>query len=191
MSSLIGATLLAARRCSLWRSACRPLMLAAMGQPRVTQDPSRNGQVTIAPADTTRHTATFVGPIHGLGDTNQGWLGAAMHLHEQMPYVKFVLPNAPTMPVRSTRLGFRLGLGQTRLSWLLLKKRFCSAVQRRDRLLETACSTAFQLVHQPKPNQPSPGDAQHGYAHAVLVRHHLAGRPRQAASASPSPSPSP
>ena len=61
MSSLVGATLLA-RRCSLWRSACRPLMMAAMGQPRVTQDASRNGQVTIAPADAATHTATFVGP---------------------------------------------------------------------------------------------------------------------------------
>ena len=109
MASLVGASLLG-KRCSLWRSACRPLMLAAMGQPRVTQDASRNGQVTIEPADAARHTATFIGPIHGLGDTNQGWLGAAMHLHTQMPHVKFVLPNAPTMPVT-------LNMGMPMPSW--------------------------------------------------------------------------
>ena len=86
-------------------------MLAAMGQPRVTQDASRNGQVTIEPADAARHTATFIGPIHGLGDTNQGWLGAAMHLHTQMPHVKFVLPNAPTRPVT-------LNMGMPMPSWL-------------------------------------------------------------------------
>ena len=175
--ALAGANLLA-RRCSLWRSACRPLMLAAMGQPRVTQDPSRNGQVTIEPADAACHTATFVGPIHGLGDTNQGWLGAAMHLHAQMPHVKFVLPNAPTMPVRSTWLGsgwVRVGLElRPPVSWLLFRKRFCTTLPR-GRL----------SAAQPHPNQPSPGDTQHGYADAVLVRHQLPGRPRQPAVVRP------
>ena len=42
------------------------------------------------------HTATFIGPIHGLGDTNMGWAQQAMMLHQQLPWVKFVLPNAPT-----------------------------------------------------------------------------------------------
>ena len=181
--ALAGANLLA-RRCSLWRSACRPLMLAAMGQPRVTQDPSRNGQVTIEPADAACHTATFVGPIHGLGDTNQGWLGAAMHLHAQMPHVKFVLPNAPTMPVRSTWLGsgwVRVGLElKPPVSWLLFRKRFCSVVQPRVRQPRGRLSAA-----QPHPNQPSPGDTQHGYAYAVMVRHHLPGRPRQPAVVRP------
>ena len=110
MSSLVVANHLLTRRCSLWRSACRPLMMAAIGQPRVTQDPSRGGQVTIAPADAASHTATFVGPIHGLGDTNQGWMDVGMHLHQQLPHVKFVLPNAPTMPVT-------LNMGMPMPSW--------------------------------------------------------------------------
>ena len=56
--------------------------------------------ITIAPGDDgTPHTATFIGPIHGLGDTNMGWAQQAMMLHQQLPWVKFVLPNAPTSPV--------------------------------------------------------------------------------------------
>ena len=75
-----------------------PLVLAAL-QPRVTQDPSRNGQITIEPAEGAVHSASFVGPIHGLGDSNRGWLDVAGMMHQQMPHVKFVLPNAPTSPV--------------------------------------------------------------------------------------------
>ena len=75
-----------------------PLVLAAL-QPRVTQDPSRNGQITIEPAEGVVHSASFVGPIHGLGDSNRGWLDVAGMMHQQMPHVKFVLPNAPTSPV--------------------------------------------------------------------------------------------
>ena len=98
-----------ARRC--WPTACRPLMLAAsLGQPRVTQDPARNNMVTIEPAEGAAHTATFVGPIHGLGDTNRGLLDVAVHLHQQMPHVKFVLPNAPTAPVT-------LNMGMPMPSW--------------------------------------------------------------------------
>lgn len=68
-------------------------------QPRVTQDRSRGGMISIAPAEGTAHTATFVGPIHGLGDTNMGWVDVAGMLHSKMPHVKFVLPNAPVSPV--------------------------------------------------------------------------------------------
>lgn len=76
------------------------MLAASLGQPRVTQDAARGGQITIEPAEgAAPHSATFVGPIHGLGDTNRGWLDVAMHLHQQMPHVKFVLPNAPTSPV--------------------------------------------------------------------------------------------
>ena len=64
-------------------------------QPKVTQDGERRGLITIAPGDDgTPHTATFIGPIHGLGDTNMGWAQQAMMLHQQLPWVKFVLPRA-------------------------------------------------------------------------------------------------
>lgn len=67
--------------------------------PVVTKDKARNGLVTISPSESERHTATFIGPMHGLGDTNMGWVDVAGHLHTQLPYIKFVLPNAPTAPV--------------------------------------------------------------------------------------------
>jgi predicted esterase len=65
----------------------------------VSHDNARNGQITIAPGDGASHTATVVGPLHGLGDTNMGWTDVANHLHMRMPHIKFILPNAPTSPV--------------------------------------------------------------------------------------------
>ena len=80
------------------RTAC--LMSAAAARPKVSQDPLRNGLITIAPGEGVEHTATFIGPIHGLGDTNMGWADIAGYLHTStLGHVKFVLPNAPTSPV--------------------------------------------------------------------------------------------
>jgi len=45
------------------------------------------------------HTATVIGPIHGLGDSNMGWADMAMDIQRKMPHCKFVLPNAPVSPV--------------------------------------------------------------------------------------------
>ena len=82
------------------RPGCRLLMNAAASvPPRVSQDQSRGGLITVAPGEGVMHTATVVGPIHGLGDTNMGWLDVAGHLHQAMPWCKFVLPNAPVSPV--------------------------------------------------------------------------------------------
>ena len=78
-------------------AALRCLMSAA--RPRVLQDTGRGGLITISPAAAAQHTATFIGPIHGLGDTNMGWADLAMQLHSALPHVKFVLPNAPRSPV--------------------------------------------------------------------------------------------
>ena len=91
---------------ALVRPAMRPIvsmlatqsrLVASAAQPVVTRDASRGGMITIAPAE--GHSATFVGPIHGLGDTNMGWADVAALFHSKLPYVKFVLPNAPVSPV--------------------------------------------------------------------------------------------
>ena len=79
------------------RAAC--LMSAAAPRPIVTQDRARGGMITIAPGEGVEHTATFIGPIHGLGDTNMGWAQQAAMIHESLPHIKFVLPNAPSVPV--------------------------------------------------------------------------------------------
>jgi lysophospholipase-2 len=79
--------------------AQRCLVTAAASTPRVSQDKSRGGLITIEPAEAGAHTATFVGPMHGLGDTNMGWLDVAVMWQKALPHVKFVLPNAPTAPV--------------------------------------------------------------------------------------------
>ena len=53
------------------------LLMSAASKPQVTQDQSRGGLITVAPGEDVAHSATFVGPIHGLGDTNMGWLDVA------------------------------------------------------------------------------------------------------------------
>lgn len=60
---------------ALMPAAC--LMSAAVPRPKVTQDRARGGMISIAPAEDAAHTATFIGPIHGLGDTNMGWADVA------------------------------------------------------------------------------------------------------------------
>jgi len=37
--------------------------------------------------------------MHGLGDTSQGWSDVAMMLAKEFPFLKLVLPTAPTKPV--------------------------------------------------------------------------------------------
>ena len=85
---------------------------SATAKPAISLDKAKNGLITIAPGEGgAAHTATFVGPIHGLGDTNMGWADAAFQLHmEHLPHVKFVLPNAPQQPVT-------LNMGLTMPSW--------------------------------------------------------------------------
>ena len=89
------------RIASAVRAACLVTVAGgAMVRPKITRDPERNNLITIAPADGIEHTASFIGPIHGLGDTNMGWADTANHLHtSSLRHVKFVLPNAPIAPV--------------------------------------------------------------------------------------------
>ncbi|CCO26535.1 lysophospholipase II [Rhizoctonia solani AG-1 IB] len=44
------------------------------------------------------HTATIIFS-HGLGDTGDGWRPVATMLASQFPYVKWVLPHAPVLPI--------------------------------------------------------------------------------------------
>lgn len=37
--------------------------------------------------------------MHGLGDSGDGWLDAAQEISKALPYVKFILPTAPNIPV--------------------------------------------------------------------------------------------
>lgn len=84
-------------------------IMSEAAKPVITQDKARNGMLTIAPGQ--EHTATFIGPIHGLGDTNMGWADAAHHLHtSSLGHVKFILPNAPIQPVT-------LNMGMSMPSW--------------------------------------------------------------------------
>jgi lysophospholipase-2 len=52
------------------------------------------------------HTATIIFS-HGLGDTGDGWRPVATMLASQFPYVKWVLPHAPVLPITvSSNIGY-------------------------------------------------------------------------------------
>ncbi|KAL7414352.1 putative acyl-protein thioesterase-1 [Mrakia frigida] len=63
--------------------------------------------LTVAP--TAKHTATVVF-AHGLGDSGAGWLPVAKMLAPALPYVKWILPNAPELPIT-------LAYGQSMPAW--------------------------------------------------------------------------
>ncbi|EKX44434.1 hypothetical protein GUITHDRAFT_87404, partial [Guillardia theta CCMP2712] len=50
----------------------------------------------IVVSPTSRHTATVIW-LHGLGDNGSGWSDVARQLN--LPWIKFLLPNAPSRPV--------------------------------------------------------------------------------------------
>jgi len=55
--------------------------------------------IIISPPPEIQHTATVVGPIHGLGDSARGWCDSALILSADLPHCKFILPDAPISPV--------------------------------------------------------------------------------------------
>jgi len=56
------------------------------------------GTIEISPRNPADQSACIV-LSHGLGDTAEGWADVAEHLASKMPYIKFILPTAPTQPV--------------------------------------------------------------------------------------------
>lgn len=57
-----------------------------------------DGTITLSPKNEGDQSGLVV-LSHGLGDTAEGWEEAAEMLASEMPYVKFILPTAPTQPV--------------------------------------------------------------------------------------------
>ena len=73
-------------------------MSKASTAPVVTSDQKRRC-IVISPPEGHEHTATIIGPIHGLGDSANGWLDEGVKFWYQMPHCKLVLPDAPIAPV--------------------------------------------------------------------------------------------
>lgn len=59
---------------------------------------SDNGVITVSPRNEAQQSGLVV-ICHGLGDTGEGFVDVAENLASQMPYLKFILPTAPTQPV--------------------------------------------------------------------------------------------
>jgi lysophospholipase-2 len=52
----------------------------------------------VIPARQQPHTATVI-VLHGLGDTGDGWAGAAPELAQALPHARFIFPHAPDRPI--------------------------------------------------------------------------------------------
>lgn len=102
-----------------------------------------------------KHTAT-VFMMHGLGDSAQGWLPVGLQLKSQLPHVKWIFPNAPTVRFHPT----------ARQTCLFGEPAPCE----RSRSQGTS---AHHLVTLRAAAEAHLG--QHGHAHAGLVRHLRAG----------------
>jgi lysophospholipase-2 len=79
-------------------SSSPPAPGAPQTLPQITADPERHA-IVVRPAEAAPHTATVIGPIHGLGDSARGWLEGGLQFLSALPYCKFVLPDAPVAPV--------------------------------------------------------------------------------------------
>jgi lysophospholipase-2 len=60
----------------------------------------------VVPARQQPHTATVI-VLHGLGDTGDGWAGAAPELAAALPHAQFIFPHAPERPI-SLNFGMRM-----------------------------------------------------------------------------------
>ena len=57
-----------------------------------------NGTILVSPRNESDQSASII-ICHGLGDTAEGFVDVAEQLSRQLPYVKFILPTAPTQKV--------------------------------------------------------------------------------------------
>jgi lysophospholipase-2 len=60
----------------------------------------------VIPARQQPHTATVI-VLHGLGDTGDGWAGAAPELAQALPHARFIFPHAPDRPI-SLNFGMKM-----------------------------------------------------------------------------------
>lgn len=59
--------------------------------------------VTVTPQNESDQSASVI-ICHGLGDSAEGFVDVAEHLSGALPYVKFILPSAPTQRVSFVEL---------------------------------------------------------------------------------------
>lgn len=71
------------------------------------------GTITMTPKNEAEQSALLV-ICHGLGDTSDGFDDVAEHLARKLPYMKIILPTAPTQPVT-------MNMGMSMPSWYDIK----------------------------------------------------------------------
>jgi predicted esterase len=72
----------------------------------IVQLASRNSKINfsqimnplIIPASSSTAKATMIF-LHGLGDSGHGWANAMKYISSKLPFIKFILPHAPSRPV--------------------------------------------------------------------------------------------
>ncbi|KAF7332510.1 Acyl-protein thioesterase 1 [Mycena kentingensis (nom. inval.)] len=79
-----------------------------------------------------KQTATIIF-VHGLGDSGAGWHPVGEMLNQDLPHVKWILPNAPTMPVTANG-------GMTMPSWFDILSFGFDSKEDRDGMFKTMYS---------------------------------------------------
>lgn len=77
-----------------------------MGDPTNTHQPTMNPLTFQTLAPTAKHTATVIFS-HGLGDQGASWIPVAQVLCKHLPYVRWIFPNAPEIPITLNN-GYRM-----------------------------------------------------------------------------------
>ena len=72
----------------------------------MTHTTLRNSIITVTPQNESDQSASVI-ICHGLGDSAEGFVDVAEHLSGALPYVKFILPTAPTQRVSFVELRLR------------------------------------------------------------------------------------
>lgn len=102
--------------------------------PTSTTTRQGDGTIIVSPTNESLQSATVI-ICHGLGDSSEGFADVAEHLSSQMPYVKFILPTAPTQKVT-------MNMGMAMPSWydiVGLDKRsneFCKGIEESQQRIE-------------------------------------------------------
>jgi lysophospholipase-2 len=133
--------------CHLWPHNLKLKMSSGGGGGHITTRQG-DGTILVSPRNESDQSASII-ICHGLGDTAEGFVDVAEQLSTQLPYVKFILPTAPTQKVT-------MNMGMAMPSWydiVGLDKRsneFCKGIDESQARLTNIISSEMTELGLPR-----------------------------------------